>query len=261
MYKLGQYIPRDSFVHKLDSRVKIIAVIALSIIILRVNTLSLLLISVIVLALSRLAHLPAASVLRTLRPVMPFFLCLFLLYMFFTPGQPLPLFAIGPLQISHEGISLGIAQIWKFLLLVAAAALLTMTTTQSELTGGLERLLRPVKIARISSHDIAMLVTLALRFMPALQEEMKNTKDAQIARGAHFNQHCLSGKIRALRCLCLPLLMNVVRRSDDLVDAMEARGYQTGPRSYLNEPILTYVDYGFMAAIITLTILVLFFAR
>lgn len=257
MYNLGQYIPRDSFVHNLDSRVKIIAGIALSIIILRVNTLGLLLISVPVLALVRLAHLPPASVLRTLRPVLPFFVCLFLLYIFFTPGKPLLHFPIGPLQISYEGLSLGVTQIWKFLLLVAAAALLTMTTTQSELTGGLERLLRPVKITGISSHDIAMLVALALRFMPTLQDEMKNIRDAQSARGADFNPHRLNGKIRALRCLALPLLTNTVRRSDELVDAMEARGYQPGQRSYLYEPTLTRVDYGFITAIIALTILML----
>lgn len=258
MYKLGQYIPRQSFIHSRDSRVKLIAVIALSIIILRVSTIGLLLISVIALALARLAHLPRGSVLRTLRPVLPFFFSLFLLYLFFTPGRPLPPFPIGPLLISYAGVSLGVMQVWKFLLLVVAAALLTMTTTPSELTGGLERLLRPIKIAGISSHDIAMLVALALRFMPTLQDEMKNVSDAQLARGAQFNPRRLNEKIRALGGLAVPLLINVVRRSDDLVDAMEARGYQPGHRSYLYEPTLTGVDYAFIVTIIALTIMVLF---
>ena len=258
MFKLGQYIPRHSFIHSRDARVKLITVIALSIMILRVSTIGLLLISVMAIAFARLAQLPPGSLLRTLRPVLPFFFCLFLLYLLFTPGRPLLPFSIGLLQISYAGLSLGLIQVWKFLLLVVAAAVLTMTTTPSEMTGGLERLLRPIKIVGISSHDIAMLVALALRFMPTLQDEMKNVSDAQLARGAQFNPRRLNGKIRALGGLTVPLLIKVVRRSDDLVDAMEARGYQPGQRSYLYEPTLTGVDYAYIVTIIALTIMVLF---
>lgn len=258
MYKLGQYMPGESLVHKRDPRVKLIAVIALSIIILRVSTIGLLLVSIIAIAITRLACLPPASVLRTLRPVLPFFLGLFLLYLFFTPGRPVPPFPIGVLQISYAGLSLGLTQVWKFLLLVVAASLLTMTTSPTEISSGMERLLRPMKMVGISSHDIAMLVSLALRFMPTLQDEIKNIGDAQLARGANFNPRRLDGKIKALGYLSIPLLLNLVRRSDELVDAMEARGYHPGQRSYLYEPILTRVDYVLMAATIVLTIIVLY---
>ena len=187
MYNLGQYVPRESSVHSRDPRVKIIAVIALSIIILQVNPIGLLIATGMVIAVAQLARLPVGTLLRTLRPFLPFFFGLFILYVFFTPGHPLPWFRIGPVQISCEGLYLGILQVGKFLLLVLAASILTMTTPQSEITIGLERLLRPLKIIGISSHNVAMMVSLALRFVPTLSEEMNDISEAQLARGANFN--------------------------------------------------------------------------
>lgn len=257
MYKLGQYIPRESPVHYRDPRVKLIAVIALSIIILHVNTIGLLVVTGIILAISQLARISLGSLLKTLGPVLPFFFCLFLLYIFFTPGHPLPPFPIGPVQASYEGLSLGIIQVSKFLLLVIAASILTMTTTQAEITIGLERLLRPIRITGISSHDIAMLVSLALRFMPTLLDDVNSISEAQLARGANFNPHRISGKFRAISYLAIPLLINIFRRCDELVDAMEARGYQQGSRTYLRELVLSPVDYYLIAAIIILSITVL----
>ncbi|EHQ88206.1 energy-coupling factor transporter transmembrane component T family protein [Desulfosporosinus youngiae] len=256
MYRLGQYIYLESPVHRLDPRVKIIAVIALSIIIFQVNVVGLLVVSGMVLALSLLAHLSTGAVLKTVQPVLPLFFILFLLYIFFTQGRPLPPFPIGPVQISYEGLNLGIVQVWKFLLLVLAASILTMTTMQSEITMGLERLLRPIRVIGISSHDIAMLISLALRFMPTLLDEMNSISQAQLARGANFNPSRLSGKIRAIGYLAVPLAVNVFRRCDELVDAMEARGYQQGHRTYLRELILTPGEYGLILGIIAALIVV-----
>ncbi len=250
MYNLGQYIPRESAVHSRDPRVKLIAVIALSIVILYVNAIGLLLVTAMAIAISQLARIPMGSLLKALRPVLPFFLGLFFLYIFFTPGRPLPPFPIGPVQISYEGLNLGIIQVSKFLLLVVAASILTMTTTPSEITIGLERLLRPIRITGISSHDIAMLVSLALRFMPTLLDEMNSVNEAQLARGANFNSHRMSGKIKAISYLAVPLSVNIFRRCDELVDAMEARGYQSGHRTYLRELVLSRADYCIIAAII-----------
>ncbi|MCB8817153.1 energy-coupling factor transporter transmembrane component T family protein [Desulfosporosinus shakirovi] len=258
MYKLGQYVYQESPVHRLDPRVKLIAVIALSIIILHVNFVGLIAASAMALAITLLARLSWGSVLKTLRPVLPFFFCLFLLYIFFTPGRPIPAFPIGPVQISYEGLNFGILQVWKFLLLVVAASILTMTATQSEITMGMERLLRPIRIIGISSHDIAMLLSLALRFMPTLLDEMNCVSQAQLARGANFNPRHLSGKIRAIRYLAVPLAINVFRRCDELVDAMEARGYQQGHRTYLRELVLSRRDYCLVAAILILLIVVVY---
>jgi biotin transport system permease protein len=243
MYNFGQYVFRESYVHDLDPRVKIIAVLALSIIILQVHIIGLLAVTTMVLVFVRLARLPVTSLLKTLRPVLPFFLCLFLLYVFFTPGRPLPLFPIGPVQISYEGLYIGLQQVGKFLLLVAATSILTMTTPASEITIGLERLLRPLRIAGISSHDVAMMISLALRFMTTLVDEMHSISEAQLARGANIIPHTLTGKIRAITYLAGPLSTNIFRRCDELVDAMEARGYQQGPRTYLRQLALTQTEY------------------
>lgn len=243
MYKLGQYVSRESIVHQLDPRIKIITVIALSIMILKMNTVGLLAVSLMVIIISLLAYINPGSLVKTLRPVWPFFFCLFLLYLFFTPGKPIPPFPIGPVQISYAGLNLGLLQIGKFVLLVLAASLLTMTTNASQITSGLERLLRPLKMINISSHNIAMLMSLALRFLPTLLEQMQQISEAQLSRGAHFNPRRLFGKIKAISYLTIPLLINIFRQSDQLADAMEARGYQPGPRTYLHELTLNRNDY------------------
>jgi len=257
MYNLGQYVGHESPVHRLDPRIKIIAVIALSIVILQVKDLGLLVAAGLVMGASKLARLPGGALVRSLRPVLPFFLCLFLLYIFFTPGRPLPGFPMGPLQISYQGLNLGIMQVGKFLLLVLAASILTMATTPSEITTGLERLLRPLKIVGISSHNVAMMVSLALRFVPVLGVEMKSISEAQLSRGANFNPRRLSGKIRAIGYLAAPLAINIFRRCDDLADAMEARGYQPGTRTYLRELALTRTDYGILGALLLMVFTVL----
>jgi biotin transport system permease protein len=212
---------------------------------------------VITIAVAKLARLPLRLWLGTLRPVLPFFFCLFLLYVLLTPGRPLPGFSWGPVQISYEGLSMGIIQVGKFLLLILAAALLTMTTSQTEIIIGLERLLRPLRIIGISSHDVAMMISLALRFMPDLAKEMKNISEAQLARGANFNPRRMNGKIRAISYLAAPLAINLFRRGDELVEAMEARGYQRGHRTYLRELILTGADYGLIGIFVLVLMAVL----
>lgn len=257
MYNLGQYVPRESVVHNQDPRIKLIAVLAFSVIILQVNSIGLLISTSMVIACSQLACIPLRLLLRTLHPVLPFFFFLFLVYIFFTPGRSLPLFPIGLVHITYEGIYLGLLQVGKFLLLILAASILTMTTPSSEITVGLEHLLRPIRIIGISSHNIAMMVSLALRFVPALIDEKDSISAAQLSRGANFNPHRISGKIRAITYLVLPLSVNIFRRCEELADAMEARGYQQGHRTYLRELVLTRTDYCLIGAIILVVIMVL----
>ncbi|CFX85338.1 ABC/ECF transporter, transmembrane component [Syntrophomonas zehnderi OL-4] len=259
MYNLGQYIPRQSPVHNRDPRVKLIGVVVLGIIILQMNITGLLAVTALFLVISLIARIPVSSLLNSLRPVLPFFFFLFLVYVFFTPGHPLPWFSFGPVKISYEGLQLGIIQISKFLLLVVAASLLTMTTTPSEITMGLERLLRPLRFIGISSYNVALLVSLALRFIPMLLDEMNSIKEAQLARGANVNQRRISGKIKSITNLAVPLSINILRRCDDLVDAMESRGYHPGPRTYLYELALTRTDYGLIATLTGLLIVFLIY--
>ncbi len=250
MNKSSQYITQDSILHRRDPRVKILAVLALSIIILHANGIGLLLATGLVLGCSKVARISPCLLLKSSRPVWPFFICLFLLYLFSPPYQPLPNFSIGPIQISEEGLNLGIIQIGKFLLLVLAASLLTMTTTESEITVGLERFLRPLRVIGVSSHDIAMMITLALRFLPVLADEMNDIREAQLARGAAFSRHNPVRRIRALGYMAAPLSTSIFHRCDELIDAMEARGYQEGPRTYLQDPVLNKPDYCMLGVIV-----------
>ena len=241
MYNLGQYLYRQSPLHQRDPRVKIIAVIAVGLVVLHGLLSSLIAVSGLVVLCTIAARIPTNILARSLRPVLPFFIGLFLLYLFTTPGQYL--FAWNIIHISLEGISLGLLQVWKFCLLVLVASLFTVTTSPTEITLGLERLIRPINLVGLSSHDAALMVTLALRFVPTLLHEKDAIQDAQLARGAAFNHSNPILKLRSIGNLAAPLALNIFRRCDDLVEALEARGYHNGYHSYLREIALTRVDY------------------
>jgi biotin transport system permease protein/energy-coupling factor transport system permease protein len=220
-----------------------------------VDTAGLLVVTGLALIISGLGRIPLKTLLGSLRPVLSLFFFLFLMYAFFTPGKPL--LAIGVVQISHQGLQLGLLQIWRFVLLIIIAAILTMTTLPSEITIGLERLLRPIRIFRISSHDIAMMVSLALRFIPTLLEEVESIREAQLARGVNFKLRTITGKMRTIVYLIESLSISIFRRCDELVDAMEARGYQQGHRTYLRELSLSRTDFCTLGGIITVAIAII----
>ncbi len=243
MHKLGQYLAKDSPVHSCDPRVKLLAVLAFSIVILRLDFIGLIVTAGIILAFSLLANIGIITLLKSTRPVWTFFLMLFFIYVLFSPGHSVLPFSLGPIMISYEGLYLGVFQVSKFLLLILTASLLTMTTSPSELTMAVERLLRPLQTIGISSHNIALMVSMALRFIPTLQLEMNNIREAQLARGANFSAGSLRGKIRSIISIAAPLTISILRRSDELVEAMEARGYQPGKRTYLRELAFTGKDY------------------
>ncbi|MEQ8235244.1 MAG: energy-coupling factor transporter transmembrane component T [Syntrophomonadaceae bacterium] len=240
MYKLGQYVPASSLVHERDPRVKIAALVLLSLLILRLNILGIGLVYVLVLGLALLAHILWRDLWGASRPVWPLFLVLFCMYLLFTPGQPLIEILPGRVYISQEGLDSGLLLVGRFWLLVLAAEMLTMTTSIAELAVGLQKLLKPLHIIGISSHNLALMVSLAFRFLPALQIEMNQMRDAQVARGANYDS--MRARLRAVKSIAIPLVFNIMRRSEELVTAMEARGYKPGIRSYLYEPVLDGED-------------------
>lgn len=241
MYNPGYYIYRQSPIHELDPRTKIIAVIALSILLMQMNYIGLLAIAGILSISTQLAHISVVSWLKTIRPVLPFFFFLFVIYIISSAGDPL--ISIGPIQISYQGIYSGFMQVARFILLILTASILTMSTSAAEITMGLERLIRPVNIVGWSSHDIALMVSLALRFVPTLIAEMNSIKEAQLSRNFNYGSRGIGNKIKAAAYLALPLAVNLFRRCDELVNAMEARGYHKGPRTYLSELTLTHRDF------------------
>ena len=243
---LGQFVPGNSPIHCLDPRVKILSVLLLSIVILNAGAVESLVITAFLLAAVALSGLSAGRIAAALKPLAWFFVMLFCLHLFFTDGRPI--FAALP-AVSHEGLDRGIAVTWQFVALVVSAAVLTMTTAPSELVGGFEKLLRPFNRLGVPSHDIAIMVSVALRFMPTLLEEVERMREAQMARGADFGSGGPVRRLRKMATLVIPLILSTFRRADELALAMEGRGYHRGPRTYLRELKFTRVDYAALLAV------------
>jgi energy-coupling factor transporter transmembrane protein EcfT len=144
--------------------------------------------------------------------------------------------------MTREGLVQGAYVTWQFAGLVIGAAILTMTTLPSDLVGGIERLLRPLSRIGIPSQEIAVMVAMAFRFMPMLLEEYERLRMAQMARGADFATGGITDRIRAVALLAVPLMLSAFRRADELIMAMEARGYRRGPRTSLHELRMTGTD-------------------
>jgi energy-coupling factor transporter transmembrane protein EcfT len=245
--RLGQYLPGDTVVHRLDPRVKILSVVALSILIFGATPAEILLISVFLLAVIRVARMKPAQALGALRPVAVFMAMIFLVHLFFTEGRTILSLAPLPVRITQEGLVRGVYVTWQFAGLVLGAAVLTMTTPPSDLVGGIERLLRPLSRVGIPSQDLAVMIAMALRFMPMLLEEYDRLRMAQMARGADFTTGNLALRTRAVAALAVPLLLSAFRRADELAVAMEARGYRRGPRTTLRELLFSRCDLGAFA--------------
>jgi energy-coupling factor transporter transmembrane protein EcfT len=249
MINLGQYLPGETVVHRLDSRVKIVTVVLMSLLIFTASAAGIALISLFLATLLATAHLSLAQTAAAVRPVAIFISLIFLMHLFLTEGRPLLSFAPLPLRITQEGLAQGAYVTWQFACLVIVAAILTMTTLPSDLVGGIERLLRPLERVGIPSQDIAVMISMALRFMPMLLEEYDRLRMAQKARGADFTTGSLVLRIRALAALTVPLLLSAFRRADELALAMEARGYRRGPRTTLRELRLSGTDFAAFAVI------------
>ncbi len=237
---LGQFIPGDSPVHRLDPRVKIITVLLLSIVILNAGPVESLIVTVFLLAALALSGLSGRQVAAALKPLVWFFAILFGLHLFFTEGRPI--FASLP-AVTVEGLERGVSVTWQFVALVVSAAILTMTTVPADLVGGFEKLLRPFNRLGVPSHDIAIMVSISLRFVPTLLEEVERMREAQVARGADFAGGRLVGRLRKMSAIVIPLVLCTFRRADELALAMEGRGYHRGPRTYLRELKFSRSDY------------------
>lgn len=243
MYLLGQYIPVSSIISRLDPRVKILSLIVLSFAILRADGWTVLLVSLFWILILYAAHLTLSQLFRTMRPLLLFFILLFALHLFFTPGSPL--FPGFPWLkgISREGLCRGALVTWQFAALVIGSSLLTMTTSPSELISGVERLLRPLNRLGVPSHDLATMISLALRFVPTVLDEFNRVRKAQSARCADFSRGSPMRRIRSIAGLAVPVVLGALRRAEELAWAMEGRGYRRGHRTYLHELRLTRLDY------------------
>jgi len=239
---IGQYIPRDSKIHQLDPRTKLLSVFFLLIATFVIsNPLGYLLLTVFSLCLVGTAQIPTKIFLQSLKPIFWFIVFTMGFHFFLTEGKELV--HLGPLVMTEEGVKRGIAMGWRLLLLIVFSSLLTLTTSPLSLTDGLETLFNPWKRFGVPVHEMAMMITIALRFIPTLLEEAEKILKAQTARGMDFSQGSLWRRVKALLPLLVPLFIGAFRRADDLAVAMEARCYRGGVgRTRMKDLQMTGID-------------------
>ena len=225
---LGQYYPVKSFVHALDPRVKIILTVAFIVGVFMGSTLwAFIPVIAFILLAARAAHLPLKMLTKGIKPLRFILIFTFILNLFFSGGDTI-LVSLGFLKLSAEGIYTAVRFSARLIFLVTGASLLTLTTPPVVLTDGLERLLSPLKKIGFPSHELAMMMTIALRFIPTLLEEADKIMKAQMARGADFESGNILQRAKAMVPLLVPLFVSAFRRAGDLAMAMEARCYHGG---------------------------------
>jgi energy-coupling factor transport system permease protein len=236
---IGQYIPTGSVLHRLDPRAKLLSLGLLVIaVVIATSYISSALLLVLVLALVWLSRLPLRYVLSSILPALPVILILALLQLLFygnayvTPGvDSRVLLAWGPIRISTLSVRMVLVLLTRFLDLLCLASLLTNTTTTSALTHGMESLLRPFSALGLPGHEIALIGAIALRFVPILGEELEAIMQAQASRGVGVESGSrwqFMRNVRRLATLIVPLFVDIYRRSEEMVLAMQARCYQGG---------------------------------
>ncbi len=224
---IGQYFPGNSVVHKMDARMKIILTVALIVAIFVCKTLpSLAVIVVASIALVLVSKIPLKTVYKSVKPLGIIILFTAILNLFYGKGEPLV--QIWKLKITESGIMTAVFMAIRIIALVVISSLLTYTTSPNELTDALERLMKPLKIFKIDVHSISMTMTIALRFIPTLIEEIDKIMSAQKSRGADMDSGGIIHRAKALIPVLIPLFVSAFRRANELAYAMECRCYRGG---------------------------------
>lgn len=256
---LGQYYQTESVIHRLDPRVKLVTTICFIISLFIVDNWIGYLIAILFLALViRLSRVPIKFMVRGMKSILFLLIVAGCFNLFLTPGEVLVSF--WKLKITKEGIFLASFMALRLILLIMGSSVMTLTTTPNQLTDGLEKLLGPLKHLRVPVHEIAMMMSIALRFIPILMEETDKIMKAQIARGADFESGNLIKKAKSLVPLLVPLFISAFRRANDLAMAMEARCYRGGEHRTKMKPLIyrkrDWCAYG--AVLVYLAVIVVF---
>lgn len=241
---IGHYIPGNSILHRLNPRFKLLNLLLFLVSLFWLRSfpgIAVFLLFLILLTVS--SGVPFGYLVRGLRPVLYIILFTLVIYFFFTKGG-LVLLRIGPVTVEEAGVTEGIFVTARLVGLVMATLLVTLTTTPLSMTGAMEFFMSPFRYIRLPVSEIAMIMTIALRFIPTLMEESQRLMRAQMARGADFetgNLFCKAGKLTPL---VVPLFVGAFRRADELAVAMEARGFRIGlKRTRMREETVTAADW------------------
>jgi len=226
---LGQYFPGNSVIHRLDPRTKLIMLVVYIVaLFMATNWVSYALMAAFLVAVVKISTIPPKSIVRGMKPLVMILVFTGVLNLFFTTGEGEPLLDFWIFTVYAEGLERAIFMVVRILLLISGTFLLTYTTSPISLTDGLESLMNPLKAIKVPVHELAMMMCIALRFIPTLIEETDKIMSAQKARGADFESGSLMDKAKALVPILVPLFISAFRRADELATAMECRCYQGG---------------------------------
>ena len=248
---IGQHFPGNSLVHRFDPRLKLVLTIAYIVLLFAAsNPLGLALSILFLAAMYKVAKIPGKMILKSLKPILPIVIFTAVLNLFFVSGEGEPLVHIWFLTIYAEGVRYAVLMAVRVMALIAGTSLLTYTTSPIVLTDAIEQLLKPLGKLHFPVHELAMMMSIALRFIPTLIEETDKIMKAQMARGADFESGNLIQRAKAMVPLLVPLFISAFRRATDLAMAMEARCYRGGegrtkmkPLRYEKRDRITYLVY------------------
>ena len=225
---LGQYFPGNSFIHRLDPRTKLIMLIVYIVaLFVAVSWISYAVMLAFLIGCIAISQIPPKSIVRGMKPMVVILLFTAILNLFMTQGETV-LISFWIITITLEGVVRAVLMMVRILMLITGTFLMTYTTSPIALTDGLESLLSPLKVLRLPVHELAMMMCIALRFIPTLIEETDKIMSAQKARGADFETGSLMDRVKALVPILIPLFVSAFRRADELATAMECRCYHGG---------------------------------
>ncbi|MGN1401681.1 MAG: energy-coupling factor transporter transmembrane component T family protein [Bacillus sp. (in: firmicutes)] len=257
---IGRYVPGDSIVHKMDPRSKLIMVfLFVCIVFIANNTITYALLGVFTLLLVFLSKIPLRFIMNGLKPILILIIFTFLLHIIFT-REGAVLLDLGWLKVYEGGLRQGIYISLRFMFLILITTLLTLTTSPISLTDGLEQLLNPFKKVKMPVHELALMMSISLRFIPTLMDETGKIMKAQAARGVDFTTGPIKERVAAIVPLLVPLFVSSFKRAEELATAMEARGYRGG-EGRTRYRVLSWgmKDTALMVSLLTLAIVLFYF--
>lgn len=255
---IGQHFPGNSLVHRFDPRLKLVLTILYIVLLFAAsNPLGLALSLIFLAVMYAVAKIPFKLILKSLKPIFPIIVFTAVLNLFFVSGEGDPVFKLGFLTVYAEGIRYAVLMAVRVMALIAGTSLLTYTTSPIVLTDAIEQLLKPLGRLRFPVHELAMMMSIALRFIPTLIEETDKIMNAQKARGAQLDNGKMTERIKALVPVLVPLFISAFRRADELAMAMECRCYHGGEgRTRLKQLKFTSEDFRCMVVIIVALVVI-----
>ena len=256
---IGQYYPAKSVLHRLDPRTKFLGTLGFLISVFLFHTfLGYAVATVFLVAMIAISKVPVKFMFKGLKAIVMILLITVVFNIILTPGEVL--WRFGIIKVTKEGLVLAGRMAIRLVYLVIGSSIMTLTTTPNNLTDGMEKMMGPLKVFKVPVHEVAMMMSIALRFIPILLEETDKIMKAQIARGADFESGNIFKRAKAMVPLLVPLFISAFRRANDLAMAMEARCYRGGEGRTKMKPLIyhkrDYIAYGCIAAYMVISIVV-----